>query len=232
MSHIIKLEKFEGPLDALLKIIEGQELDISEVSLAEVTDQYLNYIDQTDIDPTEIADFLTVAAKLLLIKSRILLPFTDELEDDDAIDLAQQLRRYQQYVDVAKKLEKLWNASARMYERPKLVVPLQKDEFVPPNNLDNNTLLESCLQVLAKIKPIIKLPEKTIQKVISLKEKIEHLSERLKEQAEFYFHEALDRQDDISEKIVSFLAMLELVKQREVVVVQSETFADIIVKKV
>ena len=71
----IKLEKFQGPLDLLLRLIEGQELDISQVSLAQVTDQYLNYLDSAkNISATELADFLVIATKLLVIKSKILLP--------------------------------------------------------------------------------------------------------------------------------------------------------------
>ena len=75
MSYKIELEQFQGPLDLLLQLIEGQKLDISQVSLAEVTDQYLAYLDGVhDISATELADFLLVATKLLVIKSKLLLP--------------------------------------------------------------------------------------------------------------------------------------------------------------
>jgi len=234
MSHIIKLEQFEGPLDALLQIIEQQKLDISEVSLAEVTDQYLQYIESIEIDPIEIADFLTVAAKLLLIKSRILLPFAEELEDNDVIDLAEQLKRYQQYIELSKKIAMLWNQPQQMYERHKLHIPSQiqaHNQFISPKNVTAKSLLLACTNILEKIKPLVQLPERTIRKVISLREKIEHLSQRLKRQAEIYFHEILEDKDDASEKIVSFLAMLELVKQREISIDQTETFADIIVRR-
>ncbi len=230
MSHIIQLEQFEGPLDALLKIIEQQELDISEVSLAQVTDQYLTYIENSEINPTEIADFLTVAARLLLIKSKILLPFTDELEDDDIIDLEQQLKLYQKYIKASKTIQSLWNDPREMFERPKLVIKINNN-FIPPKNVDVQIMQEACLRVIDKIKPIIKLPKKTMRKVVSLREKIEHLSHRLKTQAEFYFHDILEEKENSSEIIVSFLAMLELVKQRKVIVEQPESFSDIIVKR-
>jgi len=169
-----------------------------------------------------------------LIKSRILLPFTEELEDEDVVDLAEQLKRYQQYIELAKKISVLWDTPNQMYTRHKLHIPQSvqdNDKFIPPQNVTTKSLVAACLNVIEKIKPIIQLPERTIRKVISLKEKIEHLSQRLKQQAEIYFHDILENKDDAAEKIVSFLAMLELVKQREISIDQTETFADIIVRR-
>ena len=98
-----KLEKFEGPLSLLLKLIEQEELDITQVSLANVADQYVNYIRQSDhINPDEVADFLVVAAKLLLIKSRALLPYLYPEEEEDIEELQQQLRMYQEFVKASK----------------------------------------------------------------------------------------------------------------------------------
>ncbi|MGB0757324.1 MAG: segregation and condensation protein A [Patescibacteria group bacterium] len=229
-SHIIKLQAFEGPLDALLKIIEQQELDISEVSLAQVTDQYLAYIDTADINPTEIADFLQIAAKLLLIKSRILLPFTDELEDDDIQDLAEQLKEHKKFVEASQHIANLWSDAARAYSRDKLTLQRQSG-FVPPKSVTVEVLSTSMKHLIDRLQPIVKLPEKTIRKVVSLREKIQGLLTRLDSEKSVYFHETLEVQDDSSEKIVSFLAMLELVKQRKVTVSQDSLFTDIIVKR-
>src|SRR3989338_2288737 len=99
--HAIKLEQFEGPLELLLQLIQDQKLDITQVSLANVADQYLEYIHaQPKWDPDELADFLVVAAKLLLIKSKVLLPNLDLGDDEgDALALEQQLKMLNQYLD-------------------------------------------------------------------------------------------------------------------------------------
>src|SRR3989338_3373250 len=93
MLGIVKVEQFEGPLTLLLELIDDQKLDITQVSLATVADQYLAYIHaQPKWDPDELADFLVVAAKLLLIKSKVLLPNLDLGEEEDTLALEQQLK--------------------------------------------------------------------------------------------------------------------------------------------
>ena len=88
----IRVENFEGPLDLLLQLIEQDELDITKVSLLEVTEQYINYLEEVeDKEPEMLADFLLIAAKLLYIKSKVLLPEI-ELENEDEIDLVEQLK--------------------------------------------------------------------------------------------------------------------------------------------
>lgn len=233
MPHIIKLQQFEGPLDALLKIIEGEELDISEVSLAQVTDQYLAYIDEAELEPLEIADFLQVAAKLLLIKSRILLPFTDELEEEDGIDLAAALREYRRFVEAAEAINIAWQGKNNLYTRER-DLHIQKNETkknILPDNCTIENMQRSFNQLLKRLQPRIHLPEKTMAKIISLREKIEHFARRLESNAIFSFHDMLENRNDQSEKIVSFLAMLELVKQRQAHVEQETLFADIIVRR-
>src|SRR3989344_5914455 len=104
--YSLKLEKFEGPLDLLLQLIERQELNITEVSLAAVTEQYLVYLSEhNDIAHEDLADFLVVAAKLLLLKSRLLLPelFVDD-EEEAGTSLAEQLAVYRLYVKASHKL--------------------------------------------------------------------------------------------------------------------------------
>ena len=94
----IKTEQFQGPLDLLLSLIESQKLDISQIALAQVTDQYLTYLDQAqDIGATELADFLVVAAKLMYMKSKLLLPSLVDEELEEGPDLETQLREYQKF---------------------------------------------------------------------------------------------------------------------------------------
>ena len=111
--HPIKLEQFEGPLELLLELIQDQKLDITQVSLAAVADQYLEYIHaQPKWDPDELADFLVVAAKLLLIKSKVLLPNLDLGEEgEDALALERQLKLLKQYLEASQKVDALFYVS-------------------------------------------------------------------------------------------------------------------------
>ena len=119
MNYHFQLEKFEGPLDILLNLIEKEKLSITEVSLAQIADQFLAYIDGNEnINLEQLSGFLSVATRLILIKSRALLPiltFTEE-EEESIQDLEEHLRLYQLFRDQAKKLE---SALAAFFIRPK-----------------------------------------------------------------------------------------------------------------
>src|SRR6185369_7145623 len=107
-----KVSQFEGPLDLLLSLIEQRKLNITEIALAEVTEQFLHYIKQlTSVDPTTLADYLSIAAKLLVIKSKAILPTLEieEEEEDAGVNLEARLLLYKQFKEVAKYLKKLDN---------------------------------------------------------------------------------------------------------------------------
>ncbi|MFZ5364219.1 MAG: segregation and condensation protein A, partial [Patescibacteria group bacterium] len=103
----IKIEKFEGPFDLLLQMIEKEEMNITEISLARIADQFILYLEQMEnLNPAEMADFLVVAAKLLWIKSKALLPSL-EVEGEDGSDLATQLKIYKEYRDASLVIHKM-----------------------------------------------------------------------------------------------------------------------------
>ena len=105
MGHIFKLEQFEGPLDLLLRMIEEEKMDVTQVALSKVTDQFIQYLTGVEEkQPEELADFLVVASKLLLIKSRVLLP--QVVLEEDGSDLEKQLRIYKEYFEKTKKFHK------------------------------------------------------------------------------------------------------------------------------
>src|SRR3990167_8461875 len=100
-----KIEKFEGPLGLLLQLIEKEEMDITEIYLAKIADQYIDYIrNSKSIEPEEMADFLVVAAKLFLIKSRALLPFLQGEVEQEIQDFENQLKMYKEFLEAAKKV--------------------------------------------------------------------------------------------------------------------------------
>lgn len=104
----IKTEKFQGPLNLLLKLIEKEKLDITEVNLAKIANQYIEYIKKlTKIDPDDLADFLVVAAKLLLLKSKALLPYLCFEDEDETDELEKQLKMYKEFLQATEQIENI-----------------------------------------------------------------------------------------------------------------------------
>lgn len=226
--HEITLQQFSGPLDLLLSLVEGEELDITTVSLSGVTEQYLKYLDEhEEITTDELADFLTVAAKLLLLKSKLLLPkFLSE--EEDGPDLASQLRLYKAFVETSRKVQTLWLNDSRGVFR---VEPVRKaDGFVPPENVTVDSLHGRMVQLIKRLKPLKALPKTTIDRTVSLKEKIQHIRTLLGKEKKVLFHEVLMNSRNRTEVIVGFLALLELMKQRTALLHQDETFSDIVIE--
>src|SRR5437870_4122535 len=105
MGFEVATEQFSGPLQLLLDIIEREELPITDVSLAKITEDYVNYLQIQKVPPEDLADFLVVASSLLLIKSRALLPQL-QIDEEEGPDLASQLALYKEFVEMAKEIEK------------------------------------------------------------------------------------------------------------------------------
>ena len=224
----IQIAQFEGPLELLLELIEREKLDISEISLSQVTEQYLDCLKEiAETNPDELADFLVVASKLLLIKSRILLPELT-VDDDDATDLALQLRMYKEFYEASKALQKMIVKRRFLFPRMKPAIPITT-VFNPPKHLTPSHLHELFLSVLKAIEPVIELPREIVRRTVSLQEKIANISEMLTKQAEVNFSSLMSKASSKMDVIVTFLALLELVKRRSVVVHQHGNFKDIVV---
>lgn len=232
MAYHIRLEQFEGPLDLLLSLIEKEKLDITHVSLAKVTDQYLKYLEtEESISLDNLASFLSVAARLILIKSRALLPileFSDE-EEESMDDLERQLREYKRFREITGKLGPAlvhgYSAHARESFLGTQIV------FYPPSGLSALDLRAHFIGVLGEIPVFEVLPEKEIRAIVTLEEKILHLRSTLAERAESSFAELTKTATDRVEVIISFLAVLEMVKQRIIFVEQDRFFSDIRIKR-
>ena len=228
----VKLPDFEGPLDLLLYLIEREELDITRVSLSRVTGAYLEYIhvlEQLQVD--QVADFLVVAAKLLLIKSEALLPrppSTPTPEDEDVgDDLVTQLLLYKQYKESARRLGDREAAGLHTYIR---VAPLPRIEAkLDLSNITVDMLTKAVRSVL-EIEPphppvgtVVKPFTLTIRDQMNLIERI------LRYRPDISFKRMLRRARDRVEIIVTFLAVLELLRRHKVEVVQEQLFGDILI---
>lgn len=225
------VKEFNGPLDLLLSLIEEKKKDISEVSIGEVTDQFLKYLNQLPEDERageEVADFLVVAARLLYLKSRAVLPMFMPPEDEGP-SLADQLRLYQHFVKVSRDLNRRWLEKAHGYFRSHPVEIIIPEGL--PENVSLDSLAESMRKLVSKLKPPKPLPQTKIDARVSLKEKIEHLRQLLDKQSSYNLFDALSERHNRTEIIVSFLAVLELAKQRIVDINQDEHFGDIIINK-
>lgn len=226
----LKLEKFEGPLDLLLQLIDQEKMDISEIALSKITEQFFSYLDKLEKNrPEELVDFLVIAAKLIYLKSHSLLQYAYPEEDDSGPGLADQLKLYKQYVEASKTINSFWEAGKIAYGR--IEPPTQAKEFVLPANAGKNNLHDAMAALLNRLKPLEPLPKVTIDHSISIKQKIDAIRNLLKSGQELSFKDLLSSAQNKTEVIVSFLAILELVKLRSARVSQVNSFEDLLIVK-
>lgn len=228
-GYKVQTPVYEGPLDLLLSLIERAELDITTVSLASVTDQYLAHLQGLEkMIPDEISSFLVIAAKLVQIKSEALLPRPPEREpgeEDPGVALVEQLKLYKRYKEIAVWMEEQQTKNLRTFLR---VAPPPKVE--PKLDLSNLTLekllaaAESAFAKGADKKPlgtIITAPKVTIR------EKIDFITKTLKNIHRMSFSGLITNKSTRVEIVVTFLALLELVKRYRVTAKQEVLFGDI-----
>lgn len=232
-QYRIKLEQFQGPLDLLLRLILEEKLDITEISLAKVTEQFIEYLTQVEeLRPEELADFLVVATKLLLIKSRAMLPYLNWEEVEEESNLTEQLKLYQEFYHAAEKLAQRLSAKQYSFGRVDNYFSHPEPVFNPPPRLTAQGLQDYFKDALLKLEPIVRLPQAALARTISLKEKIAHLQDHLVDKVQMNFKDLISQSQDRGEVIVTFLALLELIKKQVVCVKQAEYHADIMIEKI
>ena len=229
MSYEVRIASFEGPLDLLLQLVEAQKLEITEISLVEVTDPFVAHVRAAEgrLSPQELADFLLVAAKLVYLKSKALLPTIEDPELEEGPDLATQLKMYQAFVQAAAKLGELAKQATTSWGRMKPVQPPVEVAFRPPPGFTTSMLTDSYRSLLRRLEPLARLPRAAVERVVSLEEKMAHLATRLSQLTRVSFHSFLAESESRLEIAVSFLALLELIKQRSVRVEQTDLFSEI-----
>ena len=228
----IKLDQFTGPLDLLLQLIENQKLDITQVSLAKVTDQYLAYLDTSnDVGASELADFLTVATKLLIIKSKGLLPTNIEDEEDSADQLELQLKMYKEYLEATKKIEQMLKERRFSFSRDRLVVNFEPT-FSPPQGCTAGDLKDAFEQIIGRIDYVVNLPQKVLERAVSLKEMVASIRDNLSKAVKLNFKSVIASAKSKTEIVVCFMALLELIKGGEALVSQDGIFDEILVERI
>lgn len=228
-NFVIKTEQFEGPFDALLSFIEKKKLHISEVSLASIADDYINFVKQNEFQLKEASTFVVIAATLAYIKSRSLLPTFDltETEEQDAEELQERLALFAVFTKVSQKIsQKIFK---RVLHERIFRLPKKEIVFTPDEQITVQTMQELIHGALSQTPQDTFVPEKKVEKQLSLKEILENISIRIKRFVRANFSELVVG-DDKKGKAISFLAVLELYKQGFVDLSQDELFGNIVVE--
>lgn len=234
VSYHIKTEQFEGPLDLLLNLIEKRKLFIGDFSLAKVADDYIDHIRRFDAYPmNDVANFLLVASTLVLIKSKAILPQLSLTKDEesDIDDLKRRLAMYELFRNLSQHIKNNFGKKLifERSDRPEMQVV-----FAPDARATVNQMGESMRAVINALPKKIIIPKATVKKIISIEEMMTRLSTRVTQALKTSFTQFSRYQKGVAipkeqrvEIIVSFLAMLELVKQGVVHVTQHEDYGDI-----
>ncbi len=225
MFFEVTLDQFAGPMQLLLELIEKEDLDITNVSLAKVTEDYLGYVNSHEVPSHELADFLVVAAKLIYLKSRAILP-EDPEEEEEADALAAQLKLYREFVDATVYIDQLMTSSAVSYGRQRTYVP-PETKFRPPMNATMGELSTSFDELLKRLQPFFSLQETSMQRVASVEERIKQIHTVLLDRARMTFRDITKGAASRVDVLVSFLALLELMKQKLITAVQASEFGEI-----
>lgn len=227
----ITLPAFSGPLDLLLHLIERNELDITAISLVQVTAQYLAQIEQMKENRIEqLIDFLVVAARLVQIKSRALLPqppiiIEGEEEEDPAEALVRQLKQYKLFKKAAGWLQRREEMGLRAYLR--VAPPPKLESRLDLSGLTAETLLTAVRAALARNETTAENMTLVQPRRVTIEGQITRLRARLRQRHPFTFRELLSPSSDRVELSVTLLAVLELIKRQEIAVYQTEMFGPI-----
>lgn len=227
-DYQIKTEVFEGPLELLLDLVERRKLFINEISLAHVADDYIAHLKQFEKMPVDfVSNFLIVASTLILIKSKSLLP-TLTLTEEETQDIDELERRLKEY-------QKIRELSVHVKERFGVNVSFPKGQsrerevvFTPSEEVTSQSIFSAMLDVIAHLPKKVTLPKVIVKKVVSLEDMMERLTTRIVGSLKMSFREfaGVGNEEKVN-VIVSFLAMLELVKQGVIAVTQGAHGDDI-----
>lgn len=233
-SHLtFKLDGFDGPLDLLLHLVNERNVEIKDVKLADLTEQYMQYMkDVEELNMDDATAFLDMLSRLLLIKSRVILPKdelpSEEEEIDDETLIKMQLEEYKLFKEAGGNLQKFENIN-RLYKMPDKTVG---DTRIVFNQFNLDKLLDAFAFILMRTKNKEENGEKKIARDRwTVADKMNFLTNVLKDNAEINFFSLFDDSYSRSEVITVFMAILELLKFQKIEVVQAERYADILIKR-
>ena len=234
-EYKVKLEVFEGPLDLLLYLIKKDELEIHNIPMEKITSQYIQYIELMKMLDLNIAgEFLVMAATLMMIKSRMLLPVEDrpemeEEEEDPRWDLVRQLVEYKKFKDVAMHLESLEARREDIFGRDGAEAVLGKEPDVALHDVGLFDLISAFNEALKNVKS--ESLREIFAERFTVAEKIEHLGDRLRREGRFSVSRIFEGMKSRHEIACTFLALLELIRLNQARAVQKETYGEIFIER-
>ena len=237
MKYNIQLQVYEGPLDLLYDLISKHKIDIKDISIIDITKQYIKYLEMLEKMDLEItSEFITMASKLLEVKSKYLLykQKDDEEVEDPRLELMEQLEEYKKFKLAAENLKDNVSYGNELFFR-------KKEEIVIDEKINLEEIsLDAIMNILPHILKVKKSEEKEIKderlnkivrgKIISVEDKMRYIRNIIKEENEIRFTKIIQTCDK-DEVIATFLSILELIKAKEIVVEQDIFFDDILIKK-
>ena len=236
MSYKVKLELFEGPLDLLLYLIKKEEIDIQDIPIAKITQQYLEALDVIKLLDLDIAgEFLVMAATLMQIKSRMLLPPEEqpppeEEEPDPRAELVQRLLEYQKFKEAAARLSQMEEERKNLFTRP-AVLPREVEEGKEASYFEASIF--DLITAFSKITERLSKEQfyEVVKDEYTVEDKIHQILHALAQRSVLHFSELFKEMQNRLEVIATFLAVLELIRLKEILVQQREPFGEIEVSK-
>ncbi|MBA1337080.1 MAG: Segregation and condensation protein A [Firmicutes bacterium] len=239
MTYRVKLEVFEGPFDLLFHLIEKNEVDIYDIPIAEITAQYLQYLEDMRYFDIEVAsEFLVMAATLIQIKSRMLLPQQEEDGTEEDIDprqqLVERLIEYRKYKGITEELKKREDKYQLLLFREPSPVESYVDYEPILINIDISDLCKAFDSVMKRYSSLYNedtgLERSIRRESITVVDKIKYITNRLRYEKEVLFQSLFGDGETRESIVVTFLAMLELIRLKRIMVEQRNTFGDIIIR--
>lgn len=235
MHYVTKINEFEGPLDLLLHLIKKSNIDIYDISLSDITDQYLEYIHQMEELNLDIAsEYLVMATELLEYKSRSLLPKKiedDKEEEDPKEELIKRLVDYKKYKEITSEFKKLEDIRSEIYTKTPSNINEYDEKVINNSELSVNDLISAFKKFIDRKEYEKPLNTKITTKELSVSDRIIKIKEILKTKNEVNFIDLFDKltKDYV---VVTFLSILEMSKNKEIEIKQDNNFGDIIIKEV
>jgi segregation and condensation protein A len=235
MSYKIKLEIFEGPLDLLLYLVKKEHLNIYDIPIAQVTEQYLAYMELMRLLDLNIAgEFLVMAATLIEIKSKMLLPQPpaeagQEPEEDPRLELIRRLAEYEKFKEIAQELRQMEEKQQQVFKRPKTELALPEEEAGGEKEVYFEASIFDLINAFSQV--LKDVPKELFYEVVkdefTIEEKIHQILHLLLDESAIKLSSLFEKAKNKFEIIVTFLSILELIRLKEIIVRQKVLFADI-----
>lgn len=242
MAYQVKINNFEGPFDLLFHLIEKAEVDIYDIPIADITKQYLDYIYNMDVfDLDNASEFIVMAATLLQIKSKMLLPKeTNPLDEitadtvDPRAELIEKLLEYKKYKEISEVFKNMELRQANVVYKPgEIIADIDEDKLLLNVTLDD--IVKAFNEVIKRYNETIGLKDvqhEVIEEEFTVDDKIDEIKEIISIKGKLHFNDLFQNSVSKLEIIITFLALLELIRLRKIAVYQEGTFQDIVIANV